>query len=65
MRGSYDEIQARSANLEGACSLMQQNASTFAHHTLLQSRLFRNQSAGPNRRLREPPEAILPQRPTD
>ena len=30
MRGSYDEIQARSANLEGACSLMQRNASTFA-----------------------------------
>ncbi len=30
MRGSYDDIQARSANLEGAYSLMQRNASTFA-----------------------------------
>ena len=44
MRGSYDEIQARSANLEGACSLTQRNASTFAPILSPTSTVFRGNS---------------------
>ena len=39
--GRYDESQARSANLEGTCSLMQRNASTFAPILSSNSAVFR------------------------